>query len=101
MQHEGDTIRARKHYYLRNNKNLEFLLENRYFWMNKYIESNNIGIEVGAGTGISKEYIKCNNFKTTDFADNEWLDYKMIDNLLVKISPSIFALQRQIVLIKK
>ena len=30
---------------------------------------------------------------------NEFL--KMIDNLLVKISPSIFALQRQIVLIKK
>ena len=81
MKNEGDTIKARKNYYLRNNKNLEFLLKNRYDWMNKHIDSNNIGIEVGAGTGVSKEYIKCDNFQITDFADNEWLDYKMIDAL--------------------
>ena len=81
MNNEGDTIRARKNYYLKNNQNLEFLLKNRYNWMNKHIESKDIGIEVGAGTGVSKEYIKCDDFQITDFADNEWLDHKMIDAL--------------------
>ena len=81
MKHEGDTHRARNKYYLRDNFNLEYLLYNRFNWMNKFINNDDIGIEVGSGTGISKEYIRCNNYKTTDFAKNDWLDYKMIDAL--------------------
>tara|TARA_B100000780_G_scaffold176070_1_gene123372 strand:- start:2103 stop:2900 length:798 start_codon:yes stop_codon:yes gene_type:complete len=81
MNHEGDTSRARNKYYLRDNPNLASLLYHRFNWMNAFINKDSIGIEVGAGTGVSKEYIKSINFKTTDFADNKWLDHKMIDAL--------------------
>ena len=81
MKNEGDTLSARKKYFLRNNKNLEFLLKGRFIWMNKYIKVDSKGIEVGSGTGVSKEYIKCNNFEITDFSNNEWLDHKMVDAL--------------------
>ena len=84
MKHEGDTVRARKKFYLKDNNNLDYLLANRFNWMNNFIKKEDLGIEVGSGTGVSKEYIKCNNYKTTDFADNEWLDYKMIDALDTK-----------------
>jgi SAM-dependent methyltransferase len=49
--------------------------------MNRFIKKNDKGIEVGAGTGVSKEFIKSEFFKTTDYANNEWLDVKMIDAL--------------------
>ena len=53
MNHEGDVLLARKNFYLNNNFNLKFLLKNRFFWMNDFIEEENIGLEVGCGTGIS------------------------------------------------
>jgi SAM-dependent methyltransferase len=81
MKHEGDTSRARKLFYQKKSNNLYFLLKHRFTWMNDFIPQNSVGIEVGAGTGVSEEFINSNNFKTTDYADNEWLDYKMIDAL--------------------
>ena len=84
MKHEGDTLRARKNFYLNTNNNLHFLLENRFKWMNNFINKKDIGIEVGSGTGVSKEFIECDNYKTSDFSDNEWLDHKMIDALDTK-----------------
>jgi SAM-dependent methyltransferase len=84
MKYEGDTLRARTNFINNVSKNLHFLLENRFTWMNRYIKNNEKGIEVGAGTGVSKEFIKSEFFKTTDFANNEWLDVKMIDALNTK-----------------
>ena len=84
MKFEGDTLRARHNFFNDVSKNLHFLLENRFTWMNRFIESNDKGIEVGAGTGVSKEFIKSSFFKTTDYANNEWLDVKMIDALNTK-----------------
>ena len=37
------------------------------------------GYEVGAAGGFTKKFIKCKNFKISDFADHEHLDYKNID----------------------
>ena len=85
MNFEGDTSRARNNFYSNVSNNLYFLLKNRFTWMNKYIKKNDLGIEVGAGTGVSKEFIKSNNFKITDYANNQWLDLKMIDALDTKI----------------
>jgi SAM-dependent methyltransferase len=79
MNHEGDVLRARQHYFNKRPLNLEFLLSERYKWMNKYINDENDGIEVGTGTGISKNYIKCNNFLVTDYSDYDWLDVKHVD----------------------
>ena len=84
MKYEGDTLRARTNFINDVSINLHFLLENRFTWMNRFIKSNDNGIEVGAGTGVSKEFIQSEFFKTTDYANNEWLDFKMIDALNTK-----------------
>ena len=81
MKNEGDTVKAREYFYQKKSHNLFMLLENRYKWMNKYIPENAYGIEVGSGTGISKEFIATKNYNTTDFAENPWLDHKNIDAL--------------------
>lgn len=85
MKFEGDTIRARKYYFNGASSNLKILLYNRFNWMNNFIKDGSKGIEVGAGTGLSKEFIKCSNFQITDYAENPWLDSKMVDALNTKI----------------
>lgn len=86
MNFEGDTLRARKNFYNNVSNNLYYLLENRFSWMNEFIQNTDKGIEVGAGTGVSKEFIKSEYFKITDYADNEWLDLKMVDALNTNIA---------------
>ena len=61
------------------NKNLFFLLKERFNWMNAFIEKNDVGVEVGAAGGFTKKFIKCKNFKISDFSDHKHLDYKNID----------------------
>lgn len=56
---------------------LAFLLEKRYSWMNFYIKKEDSGIEIGCGTGLSKLFIKSQNFMITDFIDNNWIDRKV------------------------
>lgn len=90
MNHEGDVLLARKNFYNNNNNNLEFLLKNRFSWMNKFIKEKDIGIEVGCGTGISKEFIYNENFKISDYSSYDFLDYKMIDALNTKFDENSF-----------
>jgi len=61
------------------NKNLYILLNERFQWMNNFIDENDKGIEVGAAAGFSKRFIKSKNFKISDYANLSHLDYKNID----------------------
>ena len=61
------------------NKNLHALLKERFNWMNDFIKESDIGLEVGSAAGFSKNFIKCKNFKVSDFSDHSHLDYKNID----------------------
>ena len=61
------------------NKNLDFLLKKRFSWMKKFINEKNTGLEVGAGGGFSKNFIKNKNFKISDLAMYEHLDFKNVD----------------------
>ncbi|MDC0059567.1 class I SAM-dependent methyltransferase [Pelagibacteraceae bacterium] len=79
MKEVGDVNEAIKYFQSKKNKNLYFLLKKRFEWMNKYINEKDIGIEVGAGAGLSKEFILNSNLKTSDFSDYKHLDYKNID----------------------
>jgi len=79
MKDEGDIDKSLKNYDLKKNKNLNFLLEKRFSWMNKYIKEDDSGIELGAGAGFSKLYINNKNFKICDFSSYDHLDYKNID----------------------
>jgi SAM-dependent methyltransferase len=61
------------------NKNLFSLLNERYTWMNDHITESSVGVEVGAAGGFTKKFIKCKNFKISDFSDHDHLDYKKVD----------------------
>ena len=75
----SDTIKARKIFSESKSKNLDFLLQKRFEWMNSFIEEDHIGIEVGSGAGFSKNYILNKNFKTSDFSSDDHIDIKNID----------------------
>ena len=59
--------------------NLKFLLKQRFDWMNKFIDTNHKGIEVGSGAGFAKFFIKNKNFKTSDYRNDSHLDFKNVD----------------------
>ena len=77
MKNVGNIDNARKHF--NKNTNLQFLLKNRFQWMKKFIKKKDKGLEVGAGAGFSKKYIKYKNFKISDLADYPHLDFKYVD----------------------
>ena len=60
-------------------KNLLYLLEKRYNWMNSYIDKNSIGADIGSGAGLSEFFIRANKLYLTDIIDNDWLDYKNVN----------------------
>lgn len=79
MNSIADTKIARKMYYSRKSKNIEFLLKKRFSWMNNFIKETDIGIEVGAGAGFSRDFIKNKNLKLSDMSNDDHLDLKNID----------------------
>jgi SAM-dependent methyltransferase len=90
MLHEADIANARKEYKSKKNKNLARLLENRFLWMNTFIDFEDSGLELGAGIGASKDFIKCNQFIITDFNDFDWLDHKNVDALETNYTDETF-----------
>lgn len=79
MQNFADTKLAIKSFNQKNNNNLRFLLKERFEWMNRFINYDDIGIEFGSGAGFSKFYIKCSNFSLSDLSNDEHLDFKNVD----------------------
>ena len=63
MKSVGNVEDALNYFKTKKNKNLYFLTKNRYEWMNEYIKKEDIGLEVGAGPGLSKEFIQNSNLK--------------------------------------
>lgn len=82
MKNEGGVEYARKLFYDGVNPNLVFLLNNRFLWMQKFIDPDkSCGIEVGCGQGYGKDILKARSYLLTDYADYEWLDVKHVDAL--------------------
>ena len=79
MNSIANTKIARDLYYSAKNQNVKFLLEKRFSWMNKFINENDTGIEVGSGAGFTKDFIKNKNFKLTDLGFDEHLDFKNVN----------------------
>ena len=79
MKSIADTKIARELYYSSKSKNVKFLLNERFSWMNDFIQDDDTGIEVGSGAGFSKDFIKNRNFKLTDIGEDDHLDFKNID----------------------
>lgn len=73
MGSEGDLRRARAEFLLRKHNNLQYLLKNRYEWMNDFINRSDIVVEVGAGAGFSQQFIKTNVI-ITEISPYQWID---------------------------
>jgi len=80
MAHEGDVERARESFINHRKNNLNFLLENRYGWMNDYIDESDKVVELGCGAGFSKLFIDHHDLTLTDVVEYEWVD-EIIDAL--------------------
>lgn len=90
MRHEGDTRRARRFNFDGAGHNLKLLLRRRYEWMNRFIDRQHVGVEVGCGTGVSTEFIRAGRFYLSDVADYEWLDFKHVDALATPFEDGSF-----------
>ena len=90
MAHEGDVVNARRHFTLAAPRNLQFLIQHRYEWMNAHIPADGVGIEVGCGSGLSKNYIRAKSYRLTDFAAHPWIDDKRVDALATPFGDGAF-----------
>lgn len=90
MTHEGDVAAARARFFALRSNNLRLLLSHRYEWMNEFIHPGDRGMEVGCGTGISKEFIRCKDYLLTDFSDAPWLDVKHVDAMATPFKDAEF-----------
>jgi SAM-dependent methyltransferase len=79
MKSIADTKTAIEIFNSNKSKNLRYLLEQRFGWMNKFIDDHEHGIEFGSGAGFAKHYIKNKNFKMSDLSEDKHLDFKNID----------------------
>ncbi len=90
MKSVADTSAAIKIFNDKKSKNLRFLLQNRFGWMNQFIDENDTGLEVGSGAGFTKNYIKNKNFKTSDLSNDNHLDFKNVDAQSTNFKPESF-----------
>lgn len=90
MAGPSDTAAARARYYGKPSANLRILVENRYRWMNSFIEPHERGVEFGAGPGFSRELIHSKNLLLTDFAESQWLDVKNVDAMATPFKDAEF-----------
>jgi SAM-dependent methyltransferase len=82
MRNEGNVPVARKQFLEGANKNLVFLLDHRFGWMQNHIDpQQHEGVELGCGQGYGKSILKAKSYLLTDYADYPWLDVKFVDAL--------------------
>lgn len=78
MKKEGDVADARKRFFSTQNKILHHLIKHRFSWMNDWIRSDDTKIvELGSGSGLSKEFITNKNLLLTDVTLHPWIDKKV------------------------
>ena len=90
MKKIGDVKNAIEAFKIKKNKNLFFLLNNRFSWMKNFIDENEKGLEVGAGAGFSKYFIKNKDFLISDIQNHNHLDLKNIDAQNTKLEKESF-----------
>jgi len=82
MRNEGNVPEARKAFYAGANNNLIFLLNNRFDWMQRFIDPViSEGVELGCGQGYGRDVLKAKSYLLTDYNNYDWLDVKMVDAL--------------------
>ncbi len=79
-----DNFSNRKRIMSSDNKNLIYLLNKRFSWMNKYINRKKIIIELGSGNGCIKKIIDNKKIILTDIIKYPWID-KKVDMLKINL----------------
>lgn len=74
MHGEGDVAKARAIFLQQRFNNLAYLLRQRYDWMKDYIRPGDNAVELGAGTGLLKEFLPYDNITLTDVEPHPWID---------------------------
>ncbi len=77
MRDEGDVKRARARFLESRFSNLDVLLEQRYAWMNEFIQPDDVVVELGCGAGFSRLYIESKKLVLTDYLESDWVDRKV------------------------
>ena len=72
-----DTYKSRSKIIKNTNKNLRYLLEKRFFWMNKFIKKKKNIIEIGSGNGSLTTILKSKNILLTDIVKYPWIARKV------------------------
>ena len=72
-----DTYKSRSIIIKNTNKNLRYLLEKRFFWMNKFIKRKKNIIELGSGNGSLTKILKSKNILLTDIVKYPWIAKKV------------------------
>lgn len=86
MASEGDVAAARARFLTERPNNLNFLLEQRYGWMNEYLRAKEKVFELGSGAGFAKEFIKNPSLKLTDVVKHPWID-EQVDAMNLPYEP--------------
>lgn len=81
MRREGDVAEARRDFFNHPSPNLELLVRNRYEWMNEFIDDTQVGLDIGCGMGLSKQYLHAKAVHLSDLAEHDWLDFRQVDAL--------------------
>jgi SAM-dependent methyltransferase len=90
MKNEGNVLQAREYFFSKKNRNLYYLLKNRFDWINNFINENDNCIELGTGAGFLKYFLNNKNVKTSDLASYDFIDYINIDAMDTKFPDSTF-----------
>ncbi|HUS61400.1 MAG TPA: class I SAM-dependent methyltransferase [Acidimicrobiales bacterium] len=79
MGNLGDVAAARASYLSRRSKNLSYLIETRYQWMNDWVSPDAEGVELGCGIGVGRQFLHARSVLLTDMTDGDWLDVPHVD----------------------
>ncbi len=83
MKNERDVEAAREYFLSGENRILHRLVEQRFQWMNRYIDDRmDRVVELGCGAGLSKLFIKTDKLVLTDIEEHDWVDCYMDANRL-------------------
>ena len=92
MNDEGNILASREYFFSKKNKNLFYLLKNRFSWMNNFISDEDNIIELGCGPAFVKEFIHNKNFKTSDIMNDDFIDFKGVDAVDTKFDNESFSI---------
>jgi SAM-dependent methyltransferase len=73
MQFDGDSVHVRQAFLATRPRNLTFLLQNRYAWMNQYIAPGDVAVEIGCGAGLAEFFIDAPHLLMTEVIPHAWV----------------------------